>query len=200
MTFLTSIVSYLLGSIPFGYLIVRIKKGTDVRSVGSGNIGATNVLRAAGGGGALLTLLLDMAKGYLAVLMTALLTDHAPPAVALSAAAAILGHMFPVYLKFRGGKGAATGAGIFLFLAPVPLLIAAALFLAVVAVSRYVSLASILSAAAFPVLYLSLKYSQDRSPWILLAALFCSCLIIVKHQENIQRLRAGTERKLGRST
>ena len=132
MTFLALILSYLLGSIPFGYLVVRTKQGTDVRSVGSGNIGATNVFRAAGRGGAVLTLLLDAAKGYLAVLITAQLTGHASPAVAVSAMAAILGHVFPVFLKFQGGKGVATGAGIFLFLAPVPLLITLALFLSLI--------------------------------------------------------------------
>ena len=200
MVFLALIASYLLGSIPFGYLVVRIKQGSDVRSVGSGNIGATNVFRAAGRGGAVLTLLLDAAKGYLAVLITALLTGYASPAVAMSAMAAILGHVFPIYLKFQGGKGVATGAGIFLFLAPVPLLITLALFVGVVAVSRYVSLGSIVGAAAFPVFYYLLKYFRNPSPWILFATLFCSCLIIVRHQENMQRLHAGTERKLGRWT
>jgi glycerol-3-phosphate acyltransferase PlsY len=199
MTTLVVLIAYLLGSIPFGYLIVKIKKGVDVRSIGSGNIGATNVLRAAGRLGALLTLVLDVAKGYLAVLLASDFTQNTTSAVALSAIAAIAGHMFPIYLKFQGGKGVATGVGIFLYLATVPLLFALAVFVITVLLSRYVSLGSILGAAAFPVFYYLLESSNNRSPWVLFAAFFCSSLIIIKHHENIQRLFTGTERKLSRS-
>lgn len=189
------ILSYLLGSIPFGYLIVQFKKGLDVRTVGSGNIGATNVLRTAGTSGGLLTLALDLIKGYLAVCATSYWTHQFQPAVALSAMAVILGHAFPVYLKFKGGKGVATGAGIFLCLAIGPSLGAMGVFLVVVLIWRYASLGSILAAAAFPFLYVIFKYRQEPSLWILSAALFCSGLVICRHHENIKRLVAGTENK-----
>ena len=195
MTLLVVVLSYLIGSVPVGYLIVQLKKGLDVRSVGSGNMGATNVMRAAGRSGALLTLILDVAKGYSAVLFAGLLTDNGARAIALSALAVILGHVLPIYLKFRGGKGVATGVGIFLYLATIPILIALVVFLIVVGLSRYVSLGSMLGAASFPILYYLLDYSRQPSPWILFAACFCSGLIIMTHHENIRRLMAGTERK-----
>jgi glycerol-3-phosphate acyltransferase PlsY len=191
------VVSYLLGSIPFGLIIVRIRSGIDVRSVGSGNIGATNVLRVVGRGEAVLTLILDAAKGYLAVLLAGLLTDHALPVIGCAAMAAILGHIFPVYLRFRGGKGVATAFGVFLYLSTKPVLISLGVFLLVVLLWRYVSLASIVAAAAFPFSYFLLERSSSSSPWILFSACFCACLIVLKHHENIQRLLKGTERRLG---
>lgn len=199
MTFLLAFIAYLFGSIPFGYLIVKLKEGRDVRSGGSGNIGATNVLRTAGRGSAILTLALDAAKGYLAVWIAGWISHHSPQAIAFAAMAAVLGHLFPIYLKFRGGKGVATALGVFLYLALGPILLAAGLFLGVVLLSRYVSLGSIAAAAAFPVAYYLWAYPKNPSPWLLFAALFCSGLVIAKHHGNIHRLWAGTERKLGAS-
>lgn len=189
------ILSYLLGSIPFGYLIVRWKQGTDIRSHGSGNIGATNVLRTVGRAGGILTLLLDAAKGYLAVAATEHFTQGSESLVALAAVAAVVGHAFPVFLRFKGGKGVATAAGVFLRLGPVPLLSSLVIFVLVVAIWRFVSLGSILSAGSFCILYFLLDFRTDHSLWILLASVFCSCLIIVRHRNNIQRLVAGTENR-----
>ena len=197
MTLLLVLIAYLIGSIPFGYLIVKLKEGRDVRSSGSGNIGATNVLRTAGRGSAVLTLLFDAAKGYLAVWLAGWSSHDAPQAVALAAIAAVLGHLFPVFLKFKGGKGVSTVLGVFLYVSPPPILIAAGSFLCVVVVSRYASLGSVVSAVVFPAAYLLLTYPGNSSWWLLVAALVCPGLVIVKHHENIQRLWAGTERKLG---
>ena len=197
MTLLLVLIAYLIGSIPFGYLIVKLKEGRDVRSSGSGNIGATNVLRTAGRGSAVLTLLFDAAKGYLAVWLAGWSSHDAPQAVALAAIAAVLGHLFPVFLKFKGGKGVSTVLGVFLYVSPPPILIAAGSFLCVVVVSRYASLGSVVSAVVFPAAYLLLTYPGNSSWWLLLAALVCPGLVIVKHHENIQRLWVGTERKLG---
>jgi acyl phosphate:glycerol-3-phosphate acyltransferase len=197
MTFLLVLIAYLIGSIPFGYLIVRLKEGRDVRSTGSGNIGATNVLRTAGRGSAVLTLLLDAAKGYLAVWLAGSSNHDSPHTVALAAIAAVLGHLFPVFLKFKGGKGVATVLGVFLYASPIPILIAAGAFVCLVVVFRYVSLGSMVAAVVFPAAYLLLTYPRNSSWWLFLAVLVCPGLVIVKHHENIQRLWAGTERKLG---
>jgi glycerol-3-phosphate acyltransferase PlsY len=176
-------------------LIVRWKQGTDIRSHGSGNIGATNVLRTVGQAGGILTLLLDAAKGYLAVAATEHYTLGNEPLVALAAVAAVAGHVFPVFLKFKGGKGVATAAGVFLRLGLVPLLASMVIFVLVVTIWRFVSLGSILSAGSFCILYFLLDFRKDQSLWILLASVFCSCLIIVRHRSNIQRLVAGTENR-----
>ena len=191
--------SYLLGSIPFGYLLVRIFRGEDVRQSGSGNIGATNVSRKSPALG-VLTLLLDALKGSFAVsLALALSRQAAQPAcraVALAALFAIIGHTFPVWLGFRGGKGVATGLGSFLLIAPTPTLLAAGIFVAVVLVYRYVSLGSVVAVAAFP-LIVWLKHNYGGS-WLALAFMStASLLIIAKHRENIRRLVAGTENRFG---
>lgn len=199
MTLLLVFIAYLIGSIPFGYLIVKLKEGRDVRSVGSGNIGATNVLRTAGRGSALLTLLLDAAKGYLAVWLAGWISHNSPQTVALAAIAAVLGHLFPAFLKFKGGKGVATVLGVFLYVSPIPILIAAGSFVGVVVVFKYASLGSIVAAVVFPAAYLLLSYPRNPSSWLFLPVLVCPGLVIVKHHENIQRLWAGTERKLGAS-
>jgi acyl phosphate:glycerol-3-phosphate acyltransferase len=197
MTFLLAFIAYLIGSIPFGYLIVKLKEGRDVRSSGSGNIGATNVLRTAGRSSAVLTLLLDAAKGYLAVWLAGRSSQDSPQTVALAAIAAVLGHLFPVFLKFKGGKGVATVLGVFLYASPIPILIAAGSFVCVVVVFRYVSLGSIVAAVVFPAAYLLLTYPGNLSWWLSFAVLVCPGLVIAKHHENIQRLWAGTERKVG---
>jgi glycerol-3-phosphate acyltransferase PlsY len=197
---LIAVLSYLLGSIPFGYLLVRIVRGEDVRRSGSGNIGATNVSRKSPLLGAL-TLLLDALKGSAAVGLAYLLYARTAgnfPYRAMSMAAlfAILGHMFPVWLKFRGGKGVATGLGSFLMIAPKAVLIAAGLFLVVVLVTRYVSLGSILAVASYPLLVYALHACGHDS---LAAALMsaASLLIVIRHQENIGRLLAGNESRFG---
>jgi acyl phosphate:glycerol-3-phosphate acyltransferase len=206
--------SYLLGSIPFGYLLVRIFCGEDVRTSGSGNIGATNVSRKSPMLG-VLTLLLDALKGSAAVAlgilstftlvhistseMTWLQRRSSPSVVVWAATAAlfaILGHMFPVWLKFRGGKGVATGMGAFVMIAPKAVLVAAGIFLAVVLIFRYVSLGSIMAVAAFPVSVWLLREYGD-APLALGLMSLASLLIVAKHHENIRRLLAGTENRVG---
>lgn len=201
MTFYTAtaVIAYLLGSIPFGYMLVRVFRGQDVRESGSGNIGATNVARSSPALGAL-TLFLDAAKGLLAVtagLLIAASAGHAAAKslytfAAIAAVFAVMGHMFPIWLKFRGGKGVATSVGVFLALAPKTLLVAMALFVVLVAAFRYVSLGSIVAAAAFPLLAYAL-HDYRSSPEVLAAMCVIAALIIVKHRDNIRRLLAGTE-------
>lgn len=196
---LTLLTAYLLGSIPFGYLLVRFFRKEDIRSTGSGNIGATNVARSGAKGLGLLTLLLDLGKGLLAVLLARHLapgTPGFPSDLAVGAAvAAVLGHVFPVWLGFKGGKGVATALGVFLALAPIVALAAVAVFVLMVAVTRIVSLASIVAAAVLPVFAMLLL--PDRSPVYLGGVIFVALLVIVKHQANIQRLVAGTESRFG---
>ena len=194
--------AYLLGSIPTGYLLVRIFRHQDIRAVGSGNIGATNVLRSGGKGLGAATFLLDMLKGcsavWLGALLGALLMPASPArtAQAIAALFAVLGHMFPVWLRFRGGKGVATGFGVFLAAPPAAALAAISVFFLVLLISRYVSLASILGAASFPV-FAWFLVSGPR-PAVFIAAEFAvALLIIAKHHQNIRRLLAGTEARLG---
>jgi glycerol-3-phosphate acyltransferase PlsY len=197
---ITTALSYLLGSIPFGYLLVRIFRGEDVRETGSGNIGATNVSRTSPVLG-ISTLVLDALKGAAAVVL-ALAMSHAEswsqpsPPVALRAATAaffvVIGHMFPVWLKFRGGKGVATGLGSFIILAPKAVLFVIGIFIAVVLLFRYVSLGSILAVALFPLVAWALHdYSGNPANLVWMAA--TSALIIFKHRENIRRLVSHTE-------
>jgi glycerol-3-phosphate acyltransferase PlsY len=197
---LIAAVSYLLGSIPFGYLLVRIFRGEDVRKSGSGNIGATNVSRKSPLLG-VVTLLLDALKGTAAVAVSYKLADRMVPIptyeqMALAALFAVIGHMFPAWLKFRGGKGVATGLGSFVVIAPKAVLIAVAVFILVVAIFRYVSLGSIVAVAVFPVAAWLIR--QFQAPPIGLAMIsLASLLIIAKHHENIHRLLAGTEGRIG---
>ena len=165
-----------------------------MRSTGSGSIGATNVLRNLGLIGFAATFLLDFAKGAVAVLLAARWTANAPLWVAIAAFAAVVGHCFPVWLKFRGGKGVATSAGVFFVLAPLQVGIAVAVFVVVLAVGRYVSLGSIVAVAVFPVLF----QVQVHTPLALVVgAAGCSAVIIVRHGSNIVRLLKGTENRLG---
>jgi acyl phosphate:glycerol-3-phosphate acyltransferase len=201
--FLIAAISYFLGSIPFGYLLVRMFRGEDVRLSGSGNIGATNVSRKSPALGAL-TLLLDALKGSAAVWIARVLANRVPDVssqmlVLLASEAAlfaVLGHMFSVWLKFRGGKGVATGLGSFAMVAPKAALIAAAIFLFVAILSHYVSLASITAAAAFPFMVLFMHEHAD-STFALLVMAFTSLLIVARHHENIRRLLAGAETRAG---
>ena len=192
------IVAYLLGSIPFGYLIVRTKSGGDIRQTGSGGTGATNVSRRAGKAAGVLTLLLDAAKGAAAVLVAQSVSSSGWVKAA-AAIAVIVGHIFPVWLGFRGGKGVATGVGVFLVLAPIALLCAGVIFVSIVFFTRYVSLGSIMAAAVIPLfVWLQNVFVDpvaDLRP-LLTAAVVGALLIIIAHRGNIQRLARGTESQI----
>jgi glycerol-3-phosphate acyltransferase PlsY len=194
---LSACIAYLIGSIPFGYLIVRWQKGFDVRTIGSGSIGATNVMRSLGAVGFVTTFILDAGKGAVAVLLAARLTANDPRWIAVAATAAILGHCFPIWLRFRGGKGVATGVGVFMTLAPIQVGLALAIFAVVVALWRYVSLGSICGAAAFPALLYFLRQPPPALP-VVLGAAAGAMIIIAKHHSNIRRLLNGTENRLGK--
>jgi len=191
---LTTLISYLLGSIPFGYLIVRWQRGIDVRATGSGSIGATNVMRNLGVLGFVATFILDAGKGLLAVLLASKLTFQNPTWVAAAAFAAVVGHCFPVWLRFRGGKGVATGVGVFIAIAPLQVLLVLVIFAIVVAIWRYVSLGSIVATAAFPVLVYYMKHPPIQ---VVLGAAGAALVIIARHHANIARLLKGTESKVG---
>ena len=189
--------AYLIGSIPFGYLIVKLTSGGDVRQTGSGGTGATNVSRRAGKAAGVLTLVLDALKGACAVLFARVVLGGEADAmwfVAAAAVAVIVGHIFPVWLGFRGGKGVATAVGVFLVLAPFALLCAGIVFVAVVSLTRYVSLASLCAAASIPLCLLVLQPDAEIRPQ-LTAALVTALLIIFAHRGNIARLIKGTEPK-----
>jgi acyl phosphate:glycerol-3-phosphate acyltransferase len=187
---LAAVIAYLIGGIPFGYLLVRMQTGEDVRSKGSGNIGATNVLRTTGRAAAVATLVLDIGKGCLAVWLAGKLTNSSAAAMSLAALAVMAGHAYPVYLKFRGGKAVASFIGAFLVLTPVPLLAALALFVIVVAASRHISLGSIVAAGSLPLAVYLIEHPPGT---VLIASLVAGLFIIYRHSANIQRLRAGTE-------
>jgi acyl phosphate:glycerol-3-phosphate acyltransferase len=196
------VLAYLLGSVPVGYLLVRIFRKQDIRTVGSGNIGATNVLRSGGKGLGLATFVLDTLKGAAAVLLGAALAAPLLPSLpqrnveALAALCAVIGHMFPIWLRFRGGKGVATGFGVFLVAAPLAALAAITLFIFVFAITRYVSLSSILGAASFPI-FAWLTVSGPKPAFFIAVQIIVALLIIVKHHPNIRRLLAGTEHRFG---
>jgi glycerol-3-phosphate acyltransferase PlsY len=188
--------AYLLGSIPFGLLLTRIFGGADIRKSGSGNIGATNVARVAGPAAGIFTLLLDAAKGALAVWLAEHFADHRATPMMLAGVAALVGHCFPVWLKCKGGKGVATALGVFAMLAPVAALGAVVFFLAVVLMWRYVSLGSVSAAASMPLLIYFLWAPGHAPPLVVtFGTLFASALVIVKHDANLQRLMDGTEPK-----
>jgi glycerol-3-phosphate acyltransferase PlsY len=188
---LTAAGSYLLGSIPFGYILVWVFRGQDVRQTGSGNIGATNVSRTSPGLGAL-TLVLDALKGLTSVAITRAVFPGHNMLLGAAAFFAILGHMFPVWLRFRGGKGVATGLGSFVLLTPKTILVMVAIFVVIFLAFRYVSLASILTVALFPLVAWVLDPYRD-APQVLAFLSAASLLIIAKHHENIRRLLAHTE-------
>ncbi|HVS01543.1 MAG TPA: glycerol-3-phosphate 1-O-acyltransferase PlsY [Thermoanaerobaculia bacterium] len=190
--------AYLVGSISFSYLVVRVLTGRDVRAEGSGNAGATNALRVAGKGAGAAALLLDVAKGAGAVAAARLL--GAPPVVvAVTAAAVVVGHVWPLFLDLRGGKGVATAAGALGVLAPVPSLLAAVVFLAVVGVTRFVSLGSMLGVASFPLfVFLSQRLGwEEHDPAFVAGSVLVPALVLFKHRSNARRLLAGSERRLG---
>jgi acyl phosphate:glycerol-3-phosphate acyltransferase len=192
---LSTVLAYLLGGLPFGYWFVRLTSGRDIRTMGSGNIGATNVQRSMGTKAGIVVLILDILKGFLAVWLAALLTHGDTIALALAVVAVMLGHCYPVFLRFKGGKAVACFVGAFLYLAPLALLITTVVFVAVVALSKYVSLGSILGALVFPFAL----WLVNRPPHsILYASIFAAALVIYRHKGNIARLRAGKESRFGR--
>jgi acyl phosphate:glycerol-3-phosphate acyltransferase len=188
---LSVVVAYLIGGIPFGLIIVKLMKGSDVREEGSGNIGATNVLRTTGPAAGILTLLLDAAKAFFAVWLSGRLSGGSEFWMSAAALAVLLGHAFPVWLSFKGGKSVASFVGAFAYLTPVPLLAVALLFLFVLWWTRYLSLGSIVMAGLFPVACWMILHPD----WpVLVAAAGAAILVIHRHQGNIDRIRAGEER------
>ena len=188
--------AYLLGSLPFGLLLARIFVGKDVRKSGSGNIGATNVARVVGPAAGIVTLLLDAAKGAVAVWLAGRFSGQNTAALMLAGLAALVGHCFPVWLKFKGGKGVATALGVFVLLAPLAALGGVVVFFVVVLLWRYVSLGSVSAAAAIPLLVYFLWAPGHAPPLVVIfGTLFATGLVIVKHDANLQRLIDGTEPK-----
>jgi glycerol-3-phosphate acyltransferase PlsY len=190
------VAAYLLGSIPFGVVLAKLFADADVRKAGSGNIGATNVARVVGPVAGVLTLLLDGAKGAAAVLLAARLSEDSATWMMIAGLAALLGHCYSIWLNFKGGKGVATAAGVFLVLSAISALLSILLFVLVTAFSRFVSLGSIAAAAAMPLLiYLLWAPHHAPPPAITFGALMAALLIIYKHDANIQRLVQGDEPK-----
>lgn len=183
-------IAYLMGGIPFGYLLVRLTTGADVRHAGSGNIGATNVLRTTGRAAGVATLLLDVGKGYLAVWLAGRLAEHSPWWMAAAALAVMAGHAYPVFLRFKGGKAMACFVGAFLCITPVALVATLAVFVVTVAWTRYISTGSIVAAATFP---LAVWLIQRPASPVILAAFLAGGFIIYRHSSNICRLRDGQE-------
>lgn len=190
LPFLVLLLAYFLGAIPFGYLLVKWRTGADVRGAGSGNIGATNVLRTTGRAAGVATLLLDIGKGFLAVWLAGRLTGGNVLWMSAAALMVMAGHAYPVFLRFKGGKAVASFVGAFLCLTPLALAATLVVFIAVVAWTRYISLASIIGAAVFP-LAVWLILQPAWPVWA--AALIAGAFIIYKHKSNIQRLHSGTE-------
>jgi glycerol-3-phosphate acyltransferase PlsY len=187
---LVLLADYLIGAIPFGYLLVKIASGHDVRSMGSGNIGATNVLRTTGRAAAILTLILDIAKGWFALWFTARMLGPSPQWLSLACLAVMAGHAFPVFLKFHGGKAVATFVGAFFYLTPLPLCAVALLFFVVVGVTRHISAGSVIAAGLFPLAV----YLIDHPAYeVLIASTVAGFFIVYRHHANIQRIRAGSE-------
>jgi glycerol-3-phosphate acyltransferase PlsY len=188
--FLVLLAAYLIGGIPFGYLLVKLKSGEDVRAMGSGNIGATNVLRTTGRGLGFATLLLDIAKGALAVWLADRFLNGSQYWMSLAALAVMAGHAFPVFLKFRGGKAVASFVGAFLYLTPLPLATMLVVFVITVAVTRYISLGSVLAAGFFPAAVYLIEHPPSVVVW---AAAIAGVFIVFRHRANMTRIRAGNE-------
>lgn len=186
------VIAYLLGSIPSGILVARALGGVDPRTIGSKNIGATNVSRSAGKRAGVITLLGDLLKGAIPTFI-AFRLNHDPLFVSLVGIAAFAGHLFPIYLKFKGGKGVATACGVMLVICPLAILLSALVFFIIVGIKKYVSLASIISAGMLPVF---LSFSPRGKDYVFMGVAI-SVLIIIKHKENIKRLIEGTENKIG---
>jgi glycerol-3-phosphate acyltransferase PlsY len=183
-------IAYLMGGIPFGYLLVRLSTGKDVRTSGSGNIGATNVLRTTGRGVAVVTLLLDIAKGFVSVWIAATLTGDDSWWTSAAALAVMAGHAYPVFLGFKGGKAVASFIGAFLYLTPLPLFAVLVVFVAIVIATRYISAGSVIAAGMFPLGVWLILHPPEP---VLIAALIAGAFIVARHRGNIERLHAGTE-------
>lgn len=190
MPLLALAAAYVIGGIPFGFLLVKLKTGQDVRGLGSGNIGATNVMRTQGRAIGILTLLLDIAKGWLAVYLTDRLTHGSVLWMSAAALTVVLGHVFPVFLRFRGGKGVASFVGAFLYLTPLALLAITIVFVVTVGVTRFISLGSVTGAICFPLAVWLILHPPLP---VLLASAAGGLLVLWRHRSNIERLRAGTE-------
>ena len=186
------VMAYCIGSVPFALLLARRWSGDDPRRVGSGNVGAANVLRASGVRAGVLVAVLDIAKGAASVLLAMRLTRD-PGVTAAAGFAAIVGHIYPVWLRFKGGKGVATACGVFSVLTPLAAVPAFMVFMATVWVTRYVSLGSVLATIALP----PIAYATGSSTTTLMAACAAAVLILFRHRSNLMRLRTGTERRLG---
>ncbi len=204
MNYIALILAYLLGSIPFGHIIVKLRTGKDVRESGSGATGATNVLRTAGKALGILTFALDIVKGVAAVLLVRWLTNVGMSdttwVVAGAAILAIIGHIFPVWLGFKAGKGVATGLGVFLAISPISALCAFAIFIGIVAKTRYISLGSIIGTVIMIPLILLWNgwvWPSLYLPQMLVAIAVIAAVIVFKHSDNLKRLMAGTENKFG---
>lgn len=190
MPLIAVVLAFVIGGIPFGYLLVRWKTGEDVREKGSGNIGATNVLRTTGRAIAVTTLLLDIGKGVLAVWIADKLSDGSAVWMSLAALAVMAGHAYPVFLKFHGGKAVASFIGAFLYLTPVPMICALVVFVIVVAATRQISMGSIVAAGSLPLATWLIEHPPLS---VVLAALAGGAFLIYRHRANIARIRAGTE-------
>jgi len=188
-------IAYLLGSIPFGYVLVRLFRQADIREQGSGNIGATNVARSGGTKLGIVTLLLDMGKAYAAVVIARHLAPGVYDVQVAAAIAAIVGHVYPLWLGFRGGKGVASALGVFIALTWPSAVGILLVFAVVFALTRYVSLASIVGSATFPLF--GFYFVPHHTPMVKFGFLFIPLLIIVKHHGNIRRLMSGTESRFG---
>jgi glycerol-3-phosphate acyltransferase PlsY len=186
------LLGYLAGSVPFAFLLAR-GAGIDVRFTGSGNVGAANVMRTTGTRRAILVMALDVAKGALAVVLASVVVHAGVTLTALAAAAAVVGHIYPVWLRFHGGKGVAVAAGVFAVLTPLATALAAALFLVIVALTRYISLGSIAATVALP----PAAWITGEPVAVVFAAAGSGALILFRHRGNIRRLREGTERRMG---
>ncbi len=192
-----ALAAYLLGSIPFGYLVARRAGTQDIRSVGSGNIGATNVARTLGAGAGALTFFLDAAKGFFAVWLAAELTHHSAVWMSVAAVGAVLGHVYPLWLGGKGGRGVSTAAGAFVLICWPAVVAAVAIWVTVLFAWRYVSFASIAAAAALPLLTY-LLYAREFAPprAVSIGVTLASMLVVWRHRENLGRLATGTESKL----
>jgi glycerol-3-phosphate acyltransferase PlsY len=186
-------IGYLLGSIPFAFLLSRRLEGIDIRRAGSGNVGAANVLRTSGIGAALLVMLLDVAKGAGSVLVAQRWVAGDAVAPAAAGLAAIVGHVYPVWLRFRGGKGVATACGVFSVLTPWAMLPAVTLFVATVWITRFISLGSLMATVALG----PIAYGMDAPRAAVVAAVGAAAVIVFRHRSNLARLWAGTERRIG---